>query len=145
MRYEFRGGGSNKFWEIFKPIRLNDSYVVDVVFGRIGTSGQPHRKVFLSKWRADTYHDGKVAEKLKKGYHVVGVKPIPAKPFTSLADPKYVAPKPKPCEHVTLTKKGKGWECASCKHQVEFDQPQAVSTPEFETKVRRFFDLRPIA
>lgn len=35
------------------------------------------------------------------------------------------------------------YECRDCKSKVEFNEPQAnVSTPEFETKVRRFFDLR---
>jgi len=162
LRYEYRGGGSNKYWEIFKPLTINDDWVVDVIFGRIGTSGQSHRKIFASKWRADHYHDSKVEEKLRKGYHVTGVQgakmapkpapkyinlgpqpPLSVQALTSLADPKFVQPAPKACEHVTLSRKGGNtWECASCKHKVEFDKaPQAVDAakPEFETRVRRFF------
>lgn len=161
MRYEYRGGGSNKYWEIFQPMTINDDWVVDVRFGRIGTSGQSHRKVFGSKWSADRYYDSKVEEKLRKGYHVTGsqgakvppstvpkyIQPGPQPPlsvgFTSLIDPKFSPPKPKACEHTTLSRKGGNtWECASCKHKVEFDKaPGAVEVakPEFETRVRRFF------
>ena len=41
QRFEFTGGGSNKFWEV----RVADK-TLHVRFGRIGTDGQSQQKIF---------------------------------------------------------------------------------------------------
>lgn len=62
-RFEFVGGGSNKYWEISQA-----GQQVTVHFGRIGTNGQTQTKDFES-WDAAAEHVRKmVDEKLREGY-----------------------------------------------------------------------------
>jgi predicted DNA-binding WGR domain protein len=149
-RYEYVGGSSRKFWEIEKP-RCADGkwgdWLVTVVFGRIGTAGQSHTKVFGSKWTAESYYSSKVSEKVGKGYvpkgKIATVSPK-LQQIQGSAIPQYVVPKVKPkpaCAHPTLTRKGNTYECAACKSKVEFDKPQAstVQVFEIEQQVRRYF------
>jgi superfamily I DNA and/or RNA helicase/predicted DNA-binding WGR domain protein len=62
-RFEFKGGGSNKFWEI----SLDDT-ALSVRFGRIGTEGQIQTRIFEDRRRAVTEASKLIQEKLRKGY-----------------------------------------------------------------------------
>lgn len=59
-RYEYREGSSNKFWELKETA---DGYIA--TWGRIGTAGQGPKE--YTQEQAEKV----VAEKLKKGYHLV--------------------------------------------------------------------------
>ncbi|AKV04754.1 Molybdate metabolism regulator [Labilithrix luteola] len=72
-RYEFSEGSSNKFWEIV----LSDTCFT-TTFGRIGSSGQTSSKSFPTAAKAKLEHDKLVAEKVKKGYLLVGSACAPA-------------------------------------------------------------------
>lgn len=67
MRYEFAEGSSNKFWEI----KLSKNSFT-TTYGKIGTGGQTSLKNFASEAEAKKEHDKLVAEKVKKGYQLVG-------------------------------------------------------------------------
>ena len=154
MRYEFIGGSSKKFWEIFPVDEFaKGEYVVRVKYGRIGTAGQENVKIFSYESGAERYYDEKIREKVKKGYKL---KESPKVTFGTVAiNQKKKLPilmgtpmlieKPKPvapaCKHFTLTQINGLYTCTNCKKTVEFDKPQPVATPEFETKVRRYFDM----
>ncbi|EEF59340.1 WGR domain-containing protein [Pedosphaera parvula] len=62
-RFEFVGGGSQKFWEITLS---GNSFTVR--FGKIGTDGQSQSKNFADEVRARGEMESLIAEKLKKGY-----------------------------------------------------------------------------
>jgi uncharacterized protein (TIGR02996 family) len=64
--FEFKDGGSSKFWEI-----ALDGTGYTVRFGKIGTDGQVSTKSFKSKGEARAEHDKLVGEKTKKGYKLV--------------------------------------------------------------------------
>lgn len=64
--FEFKDGGSSKFWEI-----TLDGTSHSVRFGKIGTAGQISTKRFKSAGEARADHDKLVAEKTKKGYKLV--------------------------------------------------------------------------
>jgi predicted DNA-binding WGR domain protein len=66
-RYEFSEGSSNKFWEI----SLNGK-TFTTTYGKIGTSGQNTLKTFKDNAEAKKEYDKLVAEKVKKGYELVG-------------------------------------------------------------------------
>jgi predicted DNA-binding WGR domain protein len=66
-RYEFSEGSSNKFWEI----KL-DGRSFTTTYGKIGTSGQNTLKEFKSEADAKKEYDKLIAEKVKKGYELVG-------------------------------------------------------------------------
>jgi uncharacterized protein (TIGR02996 family) len=66
-RYELSEGTSNKFWEITLS---GTSFTT--TYGKIGTAGQSTLKEFKSAAEAQKEHDKLVAEKLKKGYGLVG-------------------------------------------------------------------------
>ncbi len=66
-RYEFSEGTSNKFWEI----KLSDASFT-TTFGKIGSNGQTTIKKFASAAEAKKEHDKLIAEKVKKGYKLVG-------------------------------------------------------------------------
>lgn len=68
-RYEFSEGSSNKFWEI----KL-DGTSFTTTYGRIGTDGQTSLKEWDSEEKAKKEYDKLVAEKVKKGYQLVGGK-----------------------------------------------------------------------
>ena len=72
-RFEFVGGGSNKFWEISQ-----EGTAVTVHFGRMHTNGQAHVKN-LDSWDEAAEHVRKmVAEKIREGYiEVEGSGPRP--------------------------------------------------------------------
>ena len=72
-RYELSEGTSNKFWDIALS---GKSFTT--TFGKIGASGQTQIKKFGSDADARTAHDKLVAEKVKKGYKLVGGKAAPA-------------------------------------------------------------------
>jgi uncharacterized protein (TIGR02996 family) len=74
-RYEFAEGTSNKFWEI----TLSDKSFT-CKFGKIGANGQTTIKSFGSSADAKKEYDKIVAEKVKKGYQLVGGKPAKAPP-----------------------------------------------------------------
>jgi len=66
-RYEFSEGSSNKFWEI-----TLDGSSFTTTYGRIGTDGQSSLKEYDSDEKAKKEYDKLVAEKVKKGYQLVG-------------------------------------------------------------------------
>ena len=65
-RFEFVGGGADKFWEI--SVKGKE---VEVHFGRNGTHGQREVKTFADEAKASRHADKKVAEKVRKGYREV--------------------------------------------------------------------------
>ena len=72
--FEFKDGGSSKFWEI-----TLDGASHTVRFGKIGTDGQTSQKTFKNPGEARADHAKLVAEKTKKGYVLVrGEAPEPA-------------------------------------------------------------------
>jgi len=71
-RYEFRGGGSAKFWEIVRRSQMEGQSVVTVRFGRIGTAGQMKSWNFKLSYEATDFYDKKIREKVSKGYELVG-------------------------------------------------------------------------
>jgi uncharacterized protein (TIGR02996 family) len=74
--FEFKGGGSNKFWEI----TLADK-AFTTRFGKIGTDGQTSAKSYKNAGEARAEYDKLVAEKTKKGYKLVrGDAPVAAAP-----------------------------------------------------------------
>ncbi len=74
-RYEFSEGTSNKFWEI----NLSGTSFT-TTYGKIGASGATTIKTFGSDADAKKEHDKLVAEKVKKGYTLIGgAKPKAAK------------------------------------------------------------------
>lgn len=74
VRLEFKGGTSNKFWEIATKGAANT-----VRWGRIGTTGQDMRFPFPSAAGAKAEATRLIAEKKKKGYREVGGKDEPKK------------------------------------------------------------------
>ena len=66
-RYEFSDGKSNKFWEIALS---GNSFTT--TYGRIGTAGQSTTKTFGSEAEASKQYEKLVAEKVGKGYQLVG-------------------------------------------------------------------------
>jgi predicted DNA-binding WGR domain protein len=110
-RYEFSEGSSNKFWEI-----VLEGTSFTTTYGRLGTDGQSSLKEYDSEDKAKKEYDKLVAEKVKKGYTLVGgngaaapakaeAKPAAAKPaaapakkkaaFDDEGDDEEEAPKPK--------------------------------------------------
>ena len=87
-RFEFIGGGSEKFWEVGR-----DGAEVTVRFGRIGTNGQTQTKDLGSDGAAIAHLDKLVAEKVKKGY-VEGVGTATATSLPTRASKPSAAPKP---------------------------------------------------
>jgi len=79
-RYEFKEGSSNKFWEI-----TLDGSSFTTKYGKIGTDGQETIKEWDDDDKAKKEYDKLVAEKVKKGYKLVGngggasAKPVAAK------------------------------------------------------------------
>jgi predicted DNA-binding WGR domain protein len=148
-RYEFIGGASRKFWEIDEPQEIDGQYAVNVRFGRIGGWEQSRTHIEGTGYAANRYYQDKVSEKLNKGYERKGppkqtiLKQAPA-PIGMLL-PKAQPAKPAlPCQHSVISKKGATWECSSCKSIAEFGKsatPVTIEQPEFEKKIRRFFDL----
>jgi predicted DNA-binding WGR domain protein len=66
-RYEFSEGSSNKFWEI----NLSGKSFT-TTYGKIGTDGQTTIKSWKDNAEAKKEYDKLVAEKVKKGYELVG-------------------------------------------------------------------------
>ena len=96
-RFEYVGGGSEKFWEIDR-----DGASVTVRFGRLGTNGQTQVKNLASGGAAEAHVAKLVAEKLKKGYVEGGaaappVVPAP-QPEVRIAEPPPEVPGPDPDE-----------------------------------------------
>jgi predicted DNA-binding WGR domain protein len=97
-RYEFKEGTSNKFW----VINL-DGTSFSTTYGKIGTDGQETVKDWGDEDKAKKEYDKLVAEKVKKGYKLVGnggggaAKAAPKKPVFDDEgdDEEEEAPKPK--------------------------------------------------
>jgi predicted DNA-binding WGR domain protein len=66
-RYEFSDGKSNKFWQIELS---GNSFTT--TYGRIGTDGQSTTKEWKSEEEASKQYEKLVAEKVGKGYKLVG-------------------------------------------------------------------------
>jgi predicted DNA-binding WGR domain protein len=158
LRYEYIGGSSRKFWEVWPVDETTNGHcwTVRVRYGRLGTAGQTHTKVFSYETAARRYRDEKIVEKVTKGYvlktkltEVLKTKLTePLVDSFSTSTPTYFTSKPKPakppCAHVTISRHGAIYKCHACGEKVEFDAPQAAQDrPEFQSQVRRFFDLRP--
>lgn len=134
LRYEYVSESSRKFWEIYPVDQDGGDFIVRVRFGRLGTSGQEHIKVFSYSSGAARYRQEKITEKVRKGYRLKSSPVIVPKVQT-------VTPKPAPCAHDTLARKGNAYECVKCKKNVEFDKPQDdLAAPALQQKVRRYFD-----
>ena len=65
-RFEYKGGGSNKFWEI----ELKDTCFT-TTYGRIGTGGTSNTKEWHSSTVARAEYNKIVRSKEKKGYREV--------------------------------------------------------------------------
>jgi predicted DNA-binding WGR domain protein len=65
-RFEFVGGGSDKFWEV-----RTEGGEVTVRFGRNGTNGQITSKAFPDAAAARRYADRLIRQKTGKGYFEV--------------------------------------------------------------------------
>ena len=65
-RFEFVGGGSDKFWEI-----TTHGTEVRVRFGRNGTQGQTTTKIFPDATAARQHADKLIRQKTGKGYIAV--------------------------------------------------------------------------
>jgi predicted DNA-binding WGR domain protein len=97
-RYEFKEGTSNKFWEI-----ALDGSAFTTKYGKVGTDGQETVKEWDDDDKAKKEYDKLVAEKVKKGYKLVGnggsaaAKPAAAKKpvFEDEGDDEEETPKPK--------------------------------------------------
>lgn len=175
-RFTYVGGSSSKFWEINKPIALPNNaggsyWSVRVRFGRIGTVGQGHNKIFNYKYAAVLYHDAKIHEKLNKGYketllstvYTINSALVASKAKLNFAHKEQEAyfnePKPflkakaetiqqmtkpvKPaCLHTHIKKvKPNVYKCG-CGETIEFDR--APGTKEIEitpVAVKRFIDI----
>lgn len=144
-RFTCTRNGANKFWEISEPSQIfKDMWSVDVRFGRIGTTGQPHRKVFSSKFAARNHYIKKISEKLSKGYNEAGQATVSKNVVTYHSD--YIPVKPKPCTHDDLSRKGQTWSCKNCGQKVEFEKSLRTDSGRSavvatEITVRRYFDL----
>lgn len=67
--YRYQHGTSSKFWRCWEPFVMGASpWRVDVLFGRIGTSGQRRTKWFPVQPAAREWLGAKVTEKAAKGY-----------------------------------------------------------------------------
>jgi DNA ligase-1 len=66
-RFEYVGGGSDKFWEV-----AVEGAAVSLRFGHNGTQGQVNTKTFKDEAAARAYADKQVQEKTAKGYVEVG-------------------------------------------------------------------------
>ena len=88
-RFEYIGGGSEKFWEIDRA-----GTSVTVRFGRIGTAGQTQVKDLGSDQAAGAHIAKLIAEKTKKGYVENGAAPAPAAPSAPEPDPSATPPAP---------------------------------------------------
>jgi predicted DNA-binding WGR domain protein len=82
-RYEFSEGSSNKFWEISLE---GNSFTT--TYGRLGTDGQTSMKEYDSEEKARKEYDKLIAEKVKKGYTLVGGNGAAAKPAPAKAEAK---------------------------------------------------------
>ena len=85
-RYEYSEGSSNKFWQI----ELSGTSFT-TTFGKIGTPGTTSLKEWPDAATAKKEHDKLVAQKVKKGYQLVGGGA--AKPAAKAAPAKKVATK----------------------------------------------------
>ena len=95
QRYEYSEGSSNKFWQI----ELSGTSFT-TTFGKIGTPGTTSLKEWPDAATAKKEHDKLVAQKVKKGYQLVGggaAKPAakaPAKPAAKAPAKKPAAKAP---------------------------------------------------
>jgi predicted DNA-binding WGR domain protein len=89
-RFEYIGGGSEKFWEIDRA-----GASVTVRFGRIGTAGQTQVKDLGSDPAATAHVAKLIAETVKTGYVESGSAPAPPRPAAEAP----AAPAPPPPAH----------------------------------------------
>lgn len=93
-RYEFAEGGSNKFWEI-----TLEGTSFKTTYGKIGAVGQTTVKSFKSEADAKKEADKITAEKVKKGYQLVGGGAAPAAAAPAPAAKKKAAAAAEPVTH----------------------------------------------
>lgn len=93
-RYEFAEGGSNKFWEI-----TLEGTSFKTTYGKIGAAGQTTVKSFKSEADAKKEADKITAEKVKKGYQLVGGGAAPAAAAPAPAAKKKAAAAAEPVTH----------------------------------------------
>lgn len=127
-------GRSRKFWsvDVDEPASAPPCAVVRVQFGRIGTAGQSHIKIFNTAWAATRYYHAKISEKLGKDYYEV----------SESAQPATAPVKLPPCPHSQLGQvRARVWKCLRCGDEVEFGEVQIASEDVIEKRARRFFNV----
>ena len=93
-RYEFAEGGSSKFWEI-----TLEGTSFKTTYGKIGAAGQTTVKSFKSEADAKKEADKITAEKVKKGYQLVGGGAAPAAAAPAPVAKKKAAAAAEPVTH----------------------------------------------
>ena len=73
IRFEFKGGTSNKFWQV-----VCSDCVLITTYGRVGTQGQTTHKPLPTPQKANAEQRRLIDEKLRKGYVHVGNVAAPA-------------------------------------------------------------------
>lgn len=163
-RFTFVAGRSSKFWNIHEPRHVadQDSWIVRVDFGRIGTAGQRHVKIFGTRWGAEAYYNSKIVEKRLKGYveqyagdvirrrvqeHAPAMvrRPILMGRAEELLPPSRTIPAVLGpggrCVHDSLKKSGAGtWKCNGCGESIEFEK-QIDASKVTPALAKRFIDL----
>jgi predicted DNA-binding WGR domain protein len=99
-RYEYIEGNSSKFWEI----ELEGTSFT-TTYGRIGTSGQTSLKEYDSEEKAKKESDKLIAEKVKKGYVLVGATGPGVEPKTAQEETKAAESETKAAKAVKLEAK----------------------------------------
>lgn len=158
----FKGGKSDKWWQIGEPVHIEipspfdeNQWRVTVKFGRTGTKGQTKSKFFWNILSAQRYASSKILEKRSKGYKDApkdaqasapkpSLKPVLMGSGILVQKNQATEPASKPCPHDFLNRiSDSSWACKTCLTTIEFDKPAANNlVPEMTlTKVRRFMDL----
>jgi predicted DNA-binding WGR domain protein len=131
-KFHFIGGKSSKFWQIYEPMDVGGGhqFAVKVEYGRIGSSGQNHTKVFWNQTAALKYYEKIIAKKLDKGY------------VEQQKSAKKKQAVPAGCSHDSLQRVGLQFKCNGCGDTVEWQQSLTEISPvEAEKKAKRFINL----
>ena len=169
-QFQYTLGKSNKKWVVYAPrptpanFDKSGSWAVTFRWGRVGNELQGLTKYFSTEWDAKCFVNGKVSEKLGKGYVEIGPAPkqeayiisptaaeMQATPVVIFGAPPanldvafdkaktYVAANAPKCAHNSLTRQHNGWKCISCLETVEFEKKTA--RPVTQLEVVRYFNL----
>lgn len=85
-RFEYVGGGSNKFWEVTYPASFeNRVHFWQATWGRRGTTGQTKQFPAYNHYEAIRAAEKKIEEKEAKGYREVGMWTLRVESATSTA------------------------------------------------------------